>query len=106
MGKLQALLRANRHLFPFRSSDLAIQRLSVRQRDERPVGVRLFGGDERFEEIVGGSHGGEGSMTTPITLIVAATRANGIGLNGSLPWRLAEELKYFARSLSVLNPVC
>ncbi|OCF30774.1 dihydrofolate reductase [Kwoniella heveanensis BCC8398] len=32
-----------------------------------------------------------------ITAIVAATTANGIGINGGLPWRLPGEMKYFAR---------
>jgi dihydrofolate reductase len=37
-------------------------------------------------------------MTTPpLTLIVAATRANGIGQAGALPWRLPQEMAYFAR---------
>ena len=34
---------------------------------------------------------------TPLTLIVAATQSNGIGLGGGLPWRLPQEMKYFAR---------
>jgi len=32
-----------------------------------------------------------------LTAIVAATKNNGIGLNGSLPWRLPGEMKYFAK---------
>ncbi|KAK4686853.1 dihydrofolate reductase, partial [Tremellales sp. Uapishka_1] len=32
-----------------------------------------------------------------MTAIVAATLTNGIGLNGTLPWRLPGEMKYFAR---------
>ena len=32
-----------------------------------------------------------------ITAIVAATKSNGIGMNGTLPWRLPGEMKYFAR---------
>jgi dihydrofolate reductase len=32
-----------------------------------------------------------------LTAIVAATTKNGIGLNGTLPWRLPGEMKYFAR---------
>jgi dihydrofolate reductase len=31
-----------------------------------------------------------------LTIIVAATPTNGIGLAGTLPWRLPKELKYFA----------
>ncbi|KAJ3499873.1 hypothetical protein NMY22_g19464 [Coprinellus aureogranulatus] len=31
-----------------------------------------------------------------LTIIVAATPSNGIGLAGTLPWRLPRELKYFA----------
>lgn len=38
----------------------------------------------------------------PLTLIVAATASNGIGLNGGLPWRLPEEMKYFAKG----QPAC
>ena len=32
-----------------------------------------------------------------LTLIVAATRNNGIGQNSQLPWRLAKEMAYFKR---------
>lgn len=32
-----------------------------------------------------------------LTAVVAATKSNGIGLNGTLPWRLPNEMKYFAR---------
>ena len=32
-----------------------------------------------------------------LTIIVAATKLNGIGQNGNLPWRLAKEMKYFAQ---------
>ncbi|EIW86745.1 hypothetical protein CONPUDRAFT_95552 [Coniophora puteana RWD-64-598 SS2] len=35
-----------------------------------------------------------------LTLIVAATKTNGIGKNGNLPWRLPKEMKYFARVTS------
>ncbi|KAF8642339.1 hypothetical protein AX16_009608 [Volvariella volvacea WC 439] len=35
-----------------------------------------------------------------LTLIVAATKNNGIGANGQLPWRLPNEMKYFARVTS------
>ncbi|KAF9453840.1 hypothetical protein P691DRAFT_694018 [Macrolepiota fuliginosa MF-IS2] len=35
-----------------------------------------------------------------LTIIVAATKANGIGQNGQLPWRLSRELKYFAHVTS------
>ncbi|TCD71559.1 dihydrofolate reductase [Steccherinum ochraceum] len=31
-----------------------------------------------------------------LTLIVAATKTNGIGRNGGLPWRLPKEMAYFA----------
>lgn len=33
----------------------------------------------------------------PMTIIVAATMKNGIGVQGGLPWRLPGEMKYFAR---------
>ncbi|KAA1470156.1 hypothetical protein DENSPDRAFT_817630 [Dentipellis sp. KUC8613] len=33
-----------------------------------------------------------------LTLIVAATTANGIGKNAGLPWRLPNEMAYFART--------
>lgn len=33
-----------------------------------------------------------------LTLVVAATRTNGIGQNGSLPWQLPQEMSYFARA--------
>ncbi|KDQ63570.1 hypothetical protein JAAARDRAFT_120211 [Jaapia argillacea MUCL 33604] len=37
---------------------------------------------------------------TRLTLIVAATRTNGIGQNSRLPWRLPLEMAYFARVTS------
>ena len=37
---------------------------------------------------------------TRLTLIVAATRNNGIGKNSQLPWRLAKEMAYFKRVTS------
>jgi dihydrofolate reductase len=43
-------------------------------------------------------------MSTPnLTAIVAATKSNGIGLNGGLPWRLPGEMKYFAKGKSTGN---
>ncbi|KAF8640699.1 hypothetical protein AX17_000355 [Amanita inopinata Kibby_2008] len=36
----------------------------------------------------------------PLTIIVAATRNNGIGQNSRLPWRLPKEMKYFAQMTS------
>ena len=35
-----------------------------------------------------------------LTIIVAATKSNGIGQNSRLPWKLAKELKYFAQVTS------
>jgi len=35
-----------------------------------------------------------------LTIIVAATASNGIGLLGKLPWRLPKEIKYFAQVTS------
>jgi len=35
-----------------------------------------------------------------LTIIVAATKASGIGVNNSLPWRLPKELKYFTQATS------
>jgi len=35
-----------------------------------------------------------------LTLIVAATKSNGIGQNGRLPWRLPKEMAYFAQVTS------
>jgi dihydrofolate reductase len=32
-----------------------------------------------------------------LTLVVAATLANGIGAQGALPWRLPREMAYFAK---------
>ena len=32
-----------------------------------------------------------------VNLIVAACEGMGIGLNGTLPWRLKEEMKYFSK---------
>ncbi|KAL0951223.1 hypothetical protein HGRIS_007944 [Hohenbuehelia grisea] len=33
-----------------------------------------------------------------LTLIVAATKANGIGKNGGLPWRISKDMSYFAQA--------
>ncbi|CAG9937614.1 unnamed protein product [Clonostachys rosea f. rosea IK726] len=42
---------------------------------------------------------------TELTLIVAATRSMGIGLNGSMPWQgLRKEMQYFARVTTRLPP--
>ena len=35
-----------------------------------------------------------------LTIIVAATKTNGIGFNSSLPWRLPKDMKYFAQVTS------
>jgi len=35
-----------------------------------------------------------------LTIIVAATKSNGIGQSGKLPWRLSKEIAYFARVTS------
>jgi dihydrofolate reductase len=35
-----------------------------------------------------------------LSIIVAATATNGIGINGGLPWRLPREMAYFARITS------
>jgi dihydrofolate reductase len=35
-----------------------------------------------------------------LTIIVAATKSNGIGQNARLPWRLPAEMAYFARVTS------
>jgi len=35
-----------------------------------------------------------------LTLIVAATKTNGIGQNARLPWRLPKEMAYFVRITS------
>ncbi|KZV73654.1 hypothetical protein PENSPDRAFT_742329 [Peniophora sp. CONT] len=42
-------------------------------------------------------------MSTRLTLIVAATPTHGIGKSGGLPWRLPQEMKYFAR-ITTLAP--
>ncbi|KAJ3254043.1 dihydrofolate reductase, partial [Borealophlyctis nickersoniae] len=36
-------------------------------------------------------------MTPPLNLIVAATEAGGIGIEGRLPWRLRADMSFFAR---------
>ncbi|PFH54454.1 hypothetical protein AMATHDRAFT_134370 [Amanita thiersii Skay4041] len=36
----------------------------------------------------------------PLTIIVAATKNNGIGKNSRLPWRLSKDLRYFAQATS------
>lgn len=35
-----------------------------------------------------------------LTIIVAATKSNGIGFDSRLPWRLRKEIKYFAQVTS------
>ena len=35
-----------------------------------------------------------------LTIIIAATKANGIGINNSLPWHLRKEMKYFSQVTS------
>lgn len=35
--------------------------------------------------------------STELTLVVAATLTNGIGLKGGLPWRMPREMAYFAK---------
>ena len=52
-----------------------------------PVRVQLF------------LHNTETSMSR-LTIIVAATVHNGIGHNARLPWRLPQEMAYFARVTS------
>lgn len=44
------------------------------------------------------------SPRRPMTIIVAATLQNGIGVAGGLPWRLPGEMKYFARGTSPPPP--
>jgi len=39
-----------------------------------------------------------------LTVIVAATKSNGIGHNSQLPWRLPSEMAYFARATSHAPP--
>lgn len=39
-----------------------------------------------------------------LTLIVAATRSMGIGAGGGMPWKLRNEMKYFARVTTRLPP--
>jgi dihydrofolate reductase len=38
-----------------------------------------------------------------VNLIVAATPNNGIGINGNLPWRLRNDMKYFQTLTTSLN---
>ena len=35
-----------------------------------------------------------------LTIIIAATKANGIGVNNTLPWHLRNDMKYFAQVTS------
>ncbi|CAA7265820.1 unnamed protein product [Cyclocybe aegerita] len=39
-------------------------------------------------------------LMSRLTIVVAATKANGIGANTRLPWRLPKEMKYFAQVTS------
>ena len=39
-------------------------------------------------------------LMSRLTIIVAATRSNGIGSHSRLPWRLPKEMKYFAQVTS------
>lgn len=56
-------------------------------------------GDEFFVMVICSTFAIKLSMSR-LTLIVAATKSNGIGQNGQLPWRLPKEMKYFARITS------
>lgn len=40
------------------------------------------------------------SAMSRLTVVVAATSANGIGKGGQLPWRLPKEMAYFAKVTS------
>lgn len=45
------------------------------------------------------------TMQPELTLIVAATRSMGIGLNGTMPWTgLRKEMQYFARVTTRVSP--
>lgn len=44
--------------------------------------------------------GGRMTMTKQVAVIAAACRSNGIGINGSLPWRLKREMAFFTRITS------
>ncbi|KAG8776105.1 dihydrofolate reductase [Serendipita sp. 411] len=44
------------------------------------------------------------SLPPSVTLIVAATLNNGIGVGGRLPWRLSKEMAYFANITSFVPP--
>ena len=63
-----------------------------RPRDTRPDPIRL--------RIAMSSDMPLKTSYRPMTIIVAATMKNGIGVNGGLPWRLPGEMKYFARGQS------
>lgn len=55
---------------------------------------------------IGSDTNGEEMKSTqiPLTLIVAATSKGGIGKNGTLPWSLKAEMKYFARVTTRVPP--
>lgn len=38
-----------------------------------------------------------------LTLIAALTRSNGLGVNGTLPWRLPKEMAHFRKATSSLR---
>ena len=57
---------------------------------------RACGGPVRVQLFL---HNTETSMSR-LTIIVAATVHNGIGHNARLPWRLPQEMAYFARVTS------
>jgi hypothetical protein len=51
------------------------------------------------------AHHHKAMLPLELTLIVAATREMGIGLNGTLPWTgLKKEMAYFARITKRLPP--
>ena len=39
-----------------------------------------------------------------INIVLASTKAHGIGLNNTLPWRLKQELKHFKNITTSYNP--
>lgn len=66
------------------------------------MGGCLVGGGPVEGGLVGGGHAGEPPIM--ISLIVAASSNNVIGVNGGLPWHLSDDLKRF-KAITLGKPV-
>ena len=45
------------------------------------------------------------SRPLSLTIIAAVTRKNGLGVNGTLPWKLPKEMAHFRKATSALGSI-